>query len=151
MFSFNPMLKQIHVMDKSTFPFGKRRTLILKDFPIPNFPYIPAGHNQDFHEERFSKISLGRSHNALNIITRRPINLKIRPYPLAEIAIKEKVGSIFICSGNTKHTMFVFSHLPMSPNNKISGVQAVRQQQSGKIFSSHNTSRLPNPRENWRG
>jgi hypothetical protein len=62
---------------------------MLKKFPITLLPNMPACQDHDFHEEWFSKTPICLSHNRLQIISPRPVNLELGPYPMTEIASKK--------------------------------------------------------------
>jgi hypothetical protein len=55
MLPLNPMHKHGYVMNKTSLPSLKRRSLILENLLISLFPYIPAGKNYYLHEKSFAK------------------------------------------------------------------------------------------------
>jgi hypothetical protein len=70
-------------------PLNERASFSIKDFPIPEQPYIPTSQNNDFHEERLTKTSPGSVQHHLHVIISKPINLEIIPYSDTKAAFKK--------------------------------------------------------------
>jgi hypothetical protein len=95
------MLKKKNTMNKITFPLCKSGSLIAEDFGISKQPNLPTGHNNHLHEKRLAKTPPSSTYRGLKITITSPFNLKIVPYMLAEIALKEEMNSIFMSTQRT--------------------------------------------------
>jgi hypothetical protein len=89
MFCFSSILQQRYVLDKFASPLSERALLISKDFPISNYPYVPTGSHQHFHEERMSKAFPGLIQHFLQIIMWLPLYLQVVPNSHTKVALKE--------------------------------------------------------------
>ena len=56
---------------------------------------------------------------------RRPFNLEVVPYPDTKVTVKEQMITILMDATRAEHTGKVFSYIPMSPLQHISGIEPI--------------------------
>jgi hypothetical protein len=70
MLYFDPILHQKNIMDKLPLPFSERANFSTNNLAISEQPNIPAGQNENFHEEGLGKAFLCTCQHNLHIIMR---------------------------------------------------------------------------------
>ena len=96
-------------MKKISPPGSERRQLISENLPVSLCPNIPSSSKNHLSEERMTKIPpSSKSQLICSLVWLSiPRNPKVIPNPLAEVAGKEKVGIILMCSREVKNTRII--------------------------------------------
>jgi hypothetical protein len=83
-------------MYKITLPLCKSGDLLPKNLSISQQPDVSASHDDYLHEERLSKAPPSRSNHSLQIIMSNPLNLKVVPNALTEVALEEQMSPVLV-------------------------------------------------------
>jgi hypothetical protein len=76
-------------MNKLASPLSERAHLTSENFPISDYPNIPASNHHYFHKERMSKASPGLIQHVLHMIMLMPFYLQVIPYSHTEVTLKK--------------------------------------------------------------